>query len=164
MNRFAALRSLARDMRRSGWEWRAAGKNDHTDGEIKAARPLASHVFHMACFRVPVGRGRVPLASISSMISTIFPALSIRYRSRSPGDERQRRAISVSGLAASAASVRGKPKSFINQVLRAAKRPATPPAIPRRQRRSGLGRSTFGRGRITFSRQPAVHSAAAASW
>ncbi len=47
----------------------------------------------------------------------------------------------------------GKPKSFVNQVLRAAKKAghtATQPGAARRS--SGFGRSTFGRGRIAFSR------------
>ena len=46
----------------------------------------------------------------------------------------------------------GKSKSFVNQVLRAAKRaghtaPQSGPGKP-----TGLGRSTFGRGRLAFSR------------
>jgi hypothetical protein len=47
----------------------------------------------------------------------------------------------------------GKPKSFINQVLRAAKKAghtATQPGATRCP--SGFSRSTFGRGRIAFSR------------
>ena len=47
----------------------------------------------------------------------------------------------------------GKPKSFVNQVLRAAKKAghtATQPGAARHP--SGFGRSTFGRGRIAFSR------------
>ncbi len=47
----------------------------------------------------------------------------------------------------------GKPKSFVNQVLRAAKKAghiATQPGAARHP--SGVGRSTFGRGRIAFSR------------
>lgn len=47
----------------------------------------------------------------------------------------------------------GKPKSFINQVLRAAKRAGhTPGHSPSPKRSSGYGRSSFGRGRINFSR------------
>ena len=47
----------------------------------------------------------------------------------------------------------GKPKSFVNQVLRAAKKAGHTAAQPGATRRpSGIGRSTFGRGRIAFSR------------
>ena len=47
----------------------------------------------------------------------------------------------------------GKPKSFINQVLRAAKKAGHTGAQPGTARHpSGIGRSTFGRGRIAFSR------------
>jgi type IV secretory pathway VirD2 relaxase len=48
----------------------------------------------------------------------------------------------------------GKPKSFINQVLRAAKKAGhtATPSSGSGKRTSGLGRSTFGRGRIAFSR------------
>ncbi len=47
----------------------------------------------------------------------------------------------------------GKPKSFINQVLRAAKKAGhTASHAGSGKRSSGLGRSTFGRGRIAFSR------------
>ena len=46
-----------------------------------------------------------------------------------------------------------KPKSFINQVLRAAKKAGhTASHAGSGKRPSGLGRSTFGRGRIAFSR------------
>ncbi|MHB8886157.1 MAG: relaxase/mobilization nuclease domain-containing protein [Methylovirgula sp.] len=46
-----------------------------------------------------------------------------------------------------------KPKSFINQVLRAAKKAGhTAAPFAAGKRPSGLGRSTFGRGRIAFSR------------
>jgi type IV secretory pathway VirD2 relaxase len=47
----------------------------------------------------------------------------------------------------------GKPKSFVNQVLRAAKKAGHIAAQPGATRRpSGFGRSSFGRGRIAFSR------------
>jgi len=47
----------------------------------------------------------------------------------------------------------GKPKSFINQVLRAAKEAGPTPSQSRiASRASGIGRSTFGRGRMAFSR------------
>ncbi len=48
----------------------------------------------------------------------------------------------------------GRPKSFINQVLRAAKKAGhtATPSSGSGKRTSGLGRSTFGRGRIAFSR------------
>ncbi|MGO9135865.1 MAG: relaxase/mobilization nuclease domain-containing protein [Methylovirgula sp.] len=46
----------------------------------------------------------------------------------------------------------GKPKSFINQVLRATKKAGQTAAQPGAARPSGFGRSTFGRGRIAFSR------------
>ncbi|MEO9336737.1 DUF3363 domain-containing protein [Mesorhizobium sp. SB112] len=47
----------------------------------------------------------------------------------------------------------GKPKSFINQVLRAAKKSGhVAPPSPSGKRSSGYGRSTFGRGRGSFSR------------
>lgn len=47
----------------------------------------------------------------------------------------------------------GRPKSFINQVLRAAKKAGHTAAQPGAARQtSGFGRSTFGRGRIAFSR------------
>jgi type IV secretory pathway VirD2 relaxase len=46
-----------------------------------------------------------------------------------------------------------KPKSFVNQVLRAAKKAGHTAAQPSAARHtSGIGRSTFGRGRIAFSR------------
>ncbi len=46
-----------------------------------------------------------------------------------------------------------RPKSFINQVLRAAKRAGHVPSGAAASRKaSGYGRSTFGRGRISFSR------------
>ena len=46
-----------------------------------------------------------------------------------------------------------KPKSFINQVLRAAKKAGpTSSLAPAGKRSSSYGRSTFGRGRISFSR------------
>lgn len=46
-----------------------------------------------------------------------------------------------------------RPKSFINQVLRAAKRAGYVPSGAAASRKaSGYGRSTFGRGRISFSR------------
>ncbi len=47
-----------------------------------------------------------------------------------------------------------RPKSFINQVLRAAKKAGhtATPSSGSGKRTSGLGRSTFGRGRIAFSR------------
>jgi len=48
----------------------------------------------------------------------------------------------------------GRPKSFINQVLRAAKKAGhtAAPSSGSGKRAPGFGRSTFGRGRITFSR------------
>ena len=47
----------------------------------------------------------------------------------------------------------GKPKSFVNQVLRAAKKAGHTAAQPGAARHpAGIGRSTFGRGRIAFSR------------
>ena len=46
-----------------------------------------------------------------------------------------------------------KPKSFINQVLRAAKKAGHSPShAAAGKRSSSYGRSTFGRGRISFSR------------
>jgi hypothetical protein len=46
-----------------------------------------------------------------------------------------------------------KPKSFINQVLRAAKKAGHSPSYTAAGKRSSsYGRSTFGRGRISFSR------------
>ncbi|WOJ88345.1 DUF3363 domain-containing protein [Methylocapsa polymorpha] len=46
----------------------------------------------------------------------------------------------------------GKPKSFINQVVRAAKKAGHQASQTGAGKRTGLGRSTFGRGRIAFSR------------
>ncbi len=46
----------------------------------------------------------------------------------------------------------GRPKSFINQVLRAAKKAGHQASQTGAGKRGGLGRSTFGRGRIAFSR------------
>jgi len=46
----------------------------------------------------------------------------------------------------------GKQKSFINQVLRAAKKAGHSGSQTGAGKRTGLGRSTFGRGRIAFSR------------
>jgi len=46
----------------------------------------------------------------------------------------------------------GKSKSFINQVLRAAKKAGHQASQTGAGKRTGLGRSTFGRGRIAFSR------------
>ena len=46
----------------------------------------------------------------------------------------------------------GRPKSFINQVLRAAKKAGHTASGTGAGKRTGLGRSTFGRGRIAFSR------------
>eukprot|EP01037_Dinobryon_pediforme_P014273 gene14274-14394_t len=45
----------------------------------------------------------------------------------------------------------GKTKSFVNQVLRAAKKAGHQAAMTGAGKRTGLGRSTFGRGRIAFS-------------
>ena len=46
----------------------------------------------------------------------------------------------------------GKSKSFINQVLRAAKKAGHTPSANGAGKRTGVGRSTFGRGRLAFSR------------
>lgn len=46
----------------------------------------------------------------------------------------------------------GKPRSFVNQVLRAARKAGHTASPPGAGKRTGLGRSTFGRGRIAFSR------------
>ncbi len=46
----------------------------------------------------------------------------------------------------------GKPKSFVNQVLRAAKKAGHVASSVGAGKRGGLGRSTFGRGRVAFSR------------
>jgi hypothetical protein len=46
----------------------------------------------------------------------------------------------------------GRPKSFINQVLRAAKKAGHQASQTGAGERTGLGPSTFGRGRIAFSR------------
>ncbi|MCB2149950.1 MAG: relaxase/mobilization nuclease domain-containing protein, partial [Rhodobacteraceae bacterium] len=52
-----------------------------------------------------------------------------------------------------------RPKSFINQVLRAAKRAGHVPSGTAASRKAGYGRSTFGRGRISFSRTRLFSSA-----
>lgn len=46
----------------------------------------------------------------------------------------------------------GKSKSFVNQVLRAAKKAGHTASTNGAGKRSGVGRSTFGRGRLAFSR------------
>ena len=46
----------------------------------------------------------------------------------------------------------GKTQSFVNQVLRAAKKAGHQAAQTGAGKHTGLGRSTFGRGRIAFSR------------
>ena len=46
----------------------------------------------------------------------------------------------------------GKPRSFVNQVLRAAKKAGHVASPGGAGKRSGWGRSTFGRGRVAFSR------------
>ena len=117
----------------------------------KSGSPVVIQALDRACLS-PCRLGRVACrsAGIMPMISMELAALST-LPPRSPrmsgsGEDFRVRPGRIRSTRA------GKSKSFVNQVLRAAKKAGHTASQSGAGKPTGLGRSTFGRGRLAFSR------------
>ena len=135
------------------WQKReGSGEAQLEDGEIKGARRSNRKPLTWLGFGRAGRSGRVPRLAFSTMQSKTFSACR-RFRSlgalaMTAGDSELR--IRPGRIRSTRAP---KPKSFINQVIRAAKKAGhTSGQAGVGKRSSAYGRSTFGRGRLSFSR------------